>query len=280
MLDINNLLTKVYISIIKVYHNFTCCRSLAARLRFGTLLTFRQLFVSRLSLTKESNSYLPEYQRNGQQTKSRRNYALWAAIYKSSFPKLWYLCQETQQRSIGSVWELPQGFSYFTKECRTRTRWCANHVKWASYPRIGGNIDGRRWNKVNRQHDWEGGEFKAKSEWHNCLGIEIYDTLRATQLSDLHETAGKPTQDVMRERLHHLAAVETLQNTNQPEFSRWADTRLDRWLVDWCLRNGKENSARSIAKEKGIEVRGYPRLVHIKFYVVFRHWWTLSFSRT
>ncbi|PPR04866.1 hypothetical protein CVT26_012697 [Gymnopilus dilepis] len=73
------------------------------------------------------------------------------------------------------------------------------------------------------------------------------------KLSDLHETAGKPTQDVMRERLHHLATVESLQNTNQPEFSRWADIRLDRWLVDWCLRAGKEKSARSIAKAKGIE---------------------------
>ncbi|KAF8960325.1 CTLH/CRA C-terminal to lish motif domain-containing protein [Flammula alnicola] len=73
------------------------------------------------------------------------------------------------------------------------------------------------------------------------------------KLSDLHETAGKPTQDVMRERLHHLATVESLQTTNQPEFSRWADIRLDRWLVDWCLRAGKEKSARSIAKEKGIE---------------------------
>ncbi|KJA23065.1 hypothetical protein HYPSUDRAFT_40183 [Hypholoma sublateritium FD-334 SS-4] len=73
------------------------------------------------------------------------------------------------------------------------------------------------------------------------------------KLSDLHETAGKPTQDVMRERLHHLATVEALQSTTQPEFSRWADTRLDRWLVDWCLRAGKEKSARSIAKEKGIE---------------------------
>ncbi|KDR80093.1 hypothetical protein GALMADRAFT_222986 [Galerina marginata CBS 339.88] len=73
------------------------------------------------------------------------------------------------------------------------------------------------------------------------------------KLSDLHDTAGKPTQDVMRERLHHLATVESLQNTNQPEFSRWADIRLDRWLVDWCLRAGKENSARSIAKEKKIE---------------------------
>ncbi|KIJ99906.1 hypothetical protein K443DRAFT_679588 [Laccaria amethystina LaAM-08-1] len=73
------------------------------------------------------------------------------------------------------------------------------------------------------------------------------------KLSDLHDTAGKPTQDVMRERLHHLATIESLQNSSQPEFSRWADTRLDRWLVDWCLRNGKENTARKIAKEKNIE---------------------------
>lgn len=74
------------------------------------------------------------------------------------------------------------------------------------------------------------------------------------QLSDLQETAGKPTQDVMRERLHHLAIIETLPTTSGPEFTRWADTRLDRWLVDWCLRNGKEKTSKKIAKEKEIEV--------------------------
>lgn len=58
----------------------------------------------------------------------------------------------------------------------------------------------------------------------------------------------------MRERVHHLAAVEAFENASQPEFSRWADTRLDRWLVEWCLRSGKEESAQKIAKEKGIEV--------------------------
>lgn len=73
------------------------------------------------------------------------------------------------------------------------------------------------------------------------------------KLSDLHETAGKPTQDVMRERLHHLATIETLHSANGPEYNRWADTRLDRWLVDWCLRTGKDKTARRIAKDKGIE---------------------------
>ena len=73
----------------------------------------------------------------------------------------------------------------------------------------------------------------------------------------MHEKDGKPTQDVMRERLHHLATVESIQSSNQPEFSRWADVRLDRWLVDWCLRIGKEKSAKNIAKEKHIEVSIY-----------------------
>ncbi|KAJ7634752.1 CTLH/CRA C-terminal to lish motif domain-containing protein [Roridomyces roridus] len=73
------------------------------------------------------------------------------------------------------------------------------------------------------------------------------------KLVDLHEAAGKPTQDVIRERLQHLAAIESIPTTNDPEFGRWADTRLDRWLVDWALRSGKEKTARMIAKEKHIE---------------------------
>ncbi|KAG7086640.1 hypothetical protein E1B28_002581 [Marasmius oreades] len=44
-----------------------------------------------------------------------------------------------------------------------------------------------------------------------------------------------------------------MTNSDTPEFARWADTRLDRWLIDWCLRNGKEKTARHIAQEKKIE---------------------------
>ncbi|KAJ7927483.1 CTLH/CRA C-terminal to lish motif domain-containing protein [Mycena leptocephala] len=73
------------------------------------------------------------------------------------------------------------------------------------------------------------------------------------KLSELHDNAGKPTQDVIRERLQHLAAVENIPMANDPEFGRWADTRLDRWLVDWALRNGKDKTAKMIAKEKHIE---------------------------
>ncbi|KAG6919802.1 hypothetical protein DXG01_000303 [Tephrocybe rancida] len=73
------------------------------------------------------------------------------------------------------------------------------------------------------------------------------------KLSDLQDTAGKPTQDVMRERINHLTLIEALAATGGSEYGRWADTRLDRWLVDWCLRSGMEKTARRIAEEKGIE---------------------------
>ncbi|EIW55245.1 glucose-induced degradation complex subunit FYV10 [Trametes versicolor FP-101664 SS1] len=73
------------------------------------------------------------------------------------------------------------------------------------------------------------------------------------KLSDMQETAAKPTLDVLRERLQHLGTLERLESTTEPEFTRWTDTRLDRWIVDWALRNGKEKTARMIASEKGIE---------------------------
>ncbi|KAH8108782.1 CTLH/CRA C-terminal to lish motif domain-containing protein [Phellopilus nigrolimitatus] len=73
------------------------------------------------------------------------------------------------------------------------------------------------------------------------------------KLSDLHETSGVPTQNVMRERFNHIADLESFQSRDDPSFSRWADTRIDRWLVDWALRNGKEQTARKIAEEKGVE---------------------------
>jgi hypothetical protein len=59
----------------------------------------------------------------------------------------------------------------------------------------------------------------------------------------------------MRERLHHLATVETLQVASGSDYNRWADTRLDRWLVDWALRSGMEKTARKITQERDIEVQ-------------------------
>ena len=79
------------------------------------------------------------------------------------------------------------------------------------------------------------------------------------QLHDLQTSSGAPTLHVIRERLQHLAAIEGVDSVLSPEFTRWADTRLDRWLIDWTLRHGREKTARRIAAERGIEVSWMPR---------------------
>lgn len=58
----------------------------------------------------------------------------------------------------------------------------------------------------------------------------------------------------MRDRFKHLLDLENFQSRDDPEYTKWANIRLDRWLVDWALRSGKENTARKIAEEKNIEV--------------------------
>ena len=66
----------------------------------------------------------------------------------------------------------------------------------------------------------------------------------------------------MRDRILHLNNVDDLQSAGDSDYVRWTDIRLDRWLVDWALRHGKEHTARVIAQEKNIEVlsalRGSP----------------------
>ena len=86
------------------------------------------------------------------------------------------------------------------------------------------------------------------------------------QLSDMQESAGTPTLGVMRERFQHLATVEQAESSTSSDFTRWADVRLDRWLVDWCLRNGKEKTARMIASQKGIEV--WPPLSYVSTWLL------------
>jgi len=58
----------------------------------------------------------------------------------------------------------------------------------------------------------------------------------------------------MKERLQHLSVVEDAQTQITPEHQRWSDTRLDRWLIDWTLRTGRERTAKKIAAEKDIHV--------------------------
>ncbi|VDC00119.1 unnamed protein product [Peniophora sp. CBMAI 1063] len=73
------------------------------------------------------------------------------------------------------------------------------------------------------------------------------------KLSEIQVTAGSSTQAVMKDRLQHIGIAESLELADDPRYARWEETRLDRWLVDWLLRNGKEATAVDIAHEKGIE---------------------------
>ncbi|KAL5480789.1 FYV10 [Sanghuangporus weigelae] len=100
---------------------------------------------------------------------------------------------------------------------------------------------------------------QAKSNYDPSAALKSIDNVIGKveglkrKLSDLHENSGLQTQDVMRERCMHITELENSTTRDDPRFNRWADTRIDRWLVDWALRNGKEQTARKLAEDKGIE---------------------------
>ncbi|KAG9047538.1 GID complex subunit containing RING finger motif [Tulasnella sp. UAMH 9824] len=73
------------------------------------------------------------------------------------------------------------------------------------------------------------------------------------KLEDIQVNDNAPVQASMRRRLNHISSFESFTSTEQPGFAAWADTRLDRWLVDWSLRHGKEDTAKTIAKSREIE---------------------------
>ena len=76
----------------------------------------------------------------------------------------------------------------------------------------------------------------------------------------MNEDVGTPTQAVMKERLQHLSVVEDAQAQTTPDYQRWLDMRLDRWLIDWTLRTGRERTAGKITAEKDIHV-SHPQLI-------------------
>jgi len=66
-----------------------------------------------------------------------------------------------------------------------------------------------------------------------------------------------------RARIEHLAALHAVPNAADPRYEDWAQTRLDRLLVDYLLRTGYGKSAARLATEKGIE-----KLVDVNTFVV------------
>ncbi|KAL8637222.1 MAG: hypothetical protein Q9228_005484 [Teloschistes exilis] len=56
-----------------------------------------------------------------------------------------------------------------------------------------------------------------------------------------------------RKRLEHLHDLYQIPSLADVNYDDWSRLRLDRLLVDYLLRNGYGDSARALAKEKGIE---------------------------
>lgn len=54
-------------------------------------------------------------------------------------------------------------------------------------------------------------------------------------------------------RIKHLGELYGMQSLDDVKYEEWSRTRLDRLLVDYLLRNGYNESAQALAKEKGIE---------------------------
>lgn len=59
--------------------------------------------------------------------------------------------------------------------------------------------------------------------------------------------------EAQRARIEHLAALHVVPHVESSHYEDWAQTRLDRLLVDYLLRAGYGESAIRLATVKGIE---------------------------
>ncbi|KAI9006120.1 CTLH/CRA C-terminal to lish motif domain-containing protein [Gaertneriomyces semiglobifer] len=80
-------------------------------------------------------------------------------------------------------------------------------------------------------------------------------TARLTKLKHkLAETKGEERVYISRtsNRIEHLTTLMGITNAESEDYARWCQTRLDRVMVDYMLRNGFRESARRLAEEKGV----------------------------
>jgi macrophage erythroblast attacher len=68
----------------------------------------------------------------------------------------------------------------------------------------------------------------------------------------LNESSNNHTEQ-SRARIEHLDHLHDIPNLADVKYEDWSRVRLDRLLVDYLLRMGFTNSARGLAREKGIE---------------------------
>lgn len=63
----------------------------------------------------------------------------------------------------------------------------------------------------------------------------------------------KRIQSQSRKRIQHLEDLHNIPSLADVKHDQWSRVRLDRLLVDHMLRSGFPESAKQLAKEKGVE---------------------------
>ena len=72
------------------------------------------------------------------------------------------------------------------------------------------------------------------------------------KLELLHEEE-KVLHVASRRRIEHLQSLYEIQSLADVKYEMWSKVRLSRLLVDYLLRGGYDESAKALAKAKGIE---------------------------
>ena len=72
------------------------------------------------------------------------------------------------------------------------------------------------------------------------------------KLASLHDEE-LALHSASRRRLAHLQDLYEIPSLADVKYEEWSKVRLSRLLVDYLLRGGYEESARALAREKGIE---------------------------
>ena len=72
------------------------------------------------------------------------------------------------------------------------------------------------------------------------------------KLESLHEEE-KALHVASRRRIEHLQSLYEIQSLADVKYEMWSKVRLSRLLVDYLLRSGYDESAKALAKAKGIE---------------------------
>lgn len=72
------------------------------------------------------------------------------------------------------------------------------------------------------------------------------------KMETVHEEE-KVLQEHSRKRIQHLKDLYDIPSLADVKYDEWSRIRLNRLLVDYLLRGGYAESARALAREKGIE---------------------------